>query len=553
MATAIVLFPGGMAVRLDGFAQAANPSGTAQIALKQAATNQPLLDQITAEQETSKPAAPNEPTTVDELRTAFGVSQLHSDYVVVVDVSGSMSQEGSPPPWPVVRAAYDALIDAIPEGDQLTLITFDSIPQIQTPVVLGADRSSLKTKLPQVADGNGTNIGAALNAAVSALDQPNAADTQTLIFITDGSHNGKGPFEVPGNAAWLELQSRAQNLESRRPIAVRALGIGNSGKAGAELVNSVFSKPEIVVLEGPKVRDYLTAEVENAKLRLLGKQIQRETTDGLVRFSVKPKGQLESSLTVTAEVSSNLQHLGVDVDLAGVTATDASGKPVRVQIVGGSRTIHIEPGRTTEIELEVKPAVGATAFFEMPPPKTEELDITLKLDGAAHVTPQTLLKEKFGTDTVLKVAPLDPFTLSRTVGKTYSRFFLEIALAVLTLLAALKATYWAFKKPPLRGALFIKDFDEEARVFKLKGTKMILDGAKLGYPGGPTRMRLYTKRRKWKSVYITVLEGTLEKRNGRKWEASESGDQLMGQYRMNSEAGPKFSWKPNAKLDRTET
>jgi von Willebrand factor type A domain len=521
-----VLFPGAGAGRLDGFAQAANPSGS---------------------------GTTQEPTTVDELRTAFGVSQLHSDYVVVVDVSGSMSEEGNPPPWPVVRAAYDALIDAIPDGDQLTLITFDSIPQIQTPVTLGSDRTSLKTKLPQVANGNGTNIGAALNAAVSALDQPNAADTQTLIFITDGSHNGKGPFEVPGNAAWLELQGRAQNLESRRPIAVRALGIGNSGKAGAELVNSVFSKPEIVVLEGPKVRDYLTAEVENAKLRLLGKQIQRETTDGLVRFSVKPKGKLESALTVTAEVSSNLAHLGVDVDLAGVTATDATGKPVRVQIVGGSRTVHVAPGTTEEIKIEVKPAVGASAFFEMPPPKTEELDITLKLDGAAQVTPQTLLKEKFGTNTAVKVTNPDLFTLSRTVGKSYRRFFLEIALAVLAVLAALRAAYWAFKKPSLRGALFVKNFDEEPTVFKLKGTKMILDGAKLGHPGGPTRMRLYTKRRKWKSVYVTVLEGTLEKRNGRKWEASESGDQLMGQYRMNQETGPKFSWKPNAKLDRTET
>jgi von Willebrand factor type A domain len=522
MATAIVLLPGGVAARLDGFAQAANPSGT-------------------------------EPTTLQELRDSFGVSQLHSDYVVVVDVSGSMSEEGNPPPWPTVKAAYDALIDAIPEGDQLTLITFDSLPQTQIPVVLGADRGPLKTKLPDVANGNGTNIGAALNAAVSALDQPNAADTQTLIFITDGAHNGKGPFEQPGNAAWLELKNRAQNLETRRPIAVRALGIGDGGKAGAELVSSVFEKPEIVVLEGPKIRDYLTAEVENAKLRLLGKQIQREATDGLVRFSVKPKGALESALTVTAEVSSNLEHLGVDVDLAGVAATDASGKAVRVQIVGGSRIIHVAPGKIEKVKLEVKPAVGATAFFEMPPPKSEELDITLKLDGSAQVTPKTLLVEKFGIKTSVKVTNPDTFTLSRTVGKTYRRFFFELALAILALAAALRAAYWSFKTPPLRGALFVKSFDEEPSVFKLKGTKMILDGTKLGHPGGPTRMRLYTKRRKWKSVYVTVLEGTLEKRNGRKWEASESGDQLMGQYRMNQETGPKFSWKPNAKLDRTET
>jgi hypothetical protein len=70
----LVLIPGVEAGRFDGFAQAANPSGS---------------------------RTTQEPTTVDELRSAFGVSQLHRDYVVVVDVSGSMSEEGNPPPWPV--------------------------------------------------------------------------------------------------------------------------------------------------------------------------------------------------------------------------------------------------------------------------------------------------------------------------------------------------------------------------------------------------------------------------------------------------------------------
>ena len=69
------------------------------------------------------------PSSIDELFALFGVDTVPADFVVVVDTSGSMSQ-GENPPYPAVLGAYQSLVDSIPEGDNLSVLTFDSSPNL---------------------------------------------------------------------------------------------------------------------------------------------------------------------------------------------------------------------------------------------------------------------------------------------------------------------------------------------------------------------------------------------------------------------------------------
>ena len=58
-------------------------------------------------------AAPaGEPTTIDQLQQIYEPKLPPSDFVVVIDTSGSMKQPPEDPRYPRVQAAFGQLVDA---------------------------------------------------------------------------------------------------------------------------------------------------------------------------------------------------------------------------------------------------------------------------------------------------------------------------------------------------------------------------------------------------------------------------------------------------------
>lgn len=483
--------------------------------------------------------------TIAELEQAFNVADLHSEFVVVIDVSGSMSS-GVNPPFPSVQWAYATLVNAIPDGDRLTLITFDSLagPVFDGPLT-ASNRSEAMGKLPSVATGEHTDIGAALRSAIDRLDRPDAASLQTVIFITDGVHEAPvgSPYFDVGNSEWLNLQVRAQDLEARRSIEVRALGIGGAGRQGAELVAQVFSSPEVADLAPEQLPDYLTNEVAKSRRQLLRAAVQSEVDRGKVKAQVSVGADLTSSLTATVTLTSALAHLGVDVDLRDIAATLPDGTAVRSEVQGGSRVVHLAPGGSASIEVLLKPDVVSAPFFELPPPKREELDIQFEVKGAATATPTALLGE-LGVSTSIPMIQPDEFTIGRDTGKTYGEFLRQIVV-LLFLLLLLFAFWWKFLRlPPLPGALVLDGRDP----IKLKGKRMKVSASSLGVGAGSAELALSTRRRHPADVYVQVLTEPFEKGSGRKWEPFKNGSSLGAvQYRLNQDMGPRFRWSPNDK------
>lgn len=487
-----------------------------------------------------------EPSTISELDAAFDVGNVHSDFVVVIDTSSSMT-DGPDPLYPRVRQAYAGLVDAIPDGDWLSLITFDTVPTVSVDGPLtSANREAAKT-LPD-AIGQATDIGAALNAAVERLDRPGSAQIQTVIFVTDGRHEppNDSAFAQVGSPAWAAAQSRANGLEQRRTILVRALGLTDKGNEGAELASKIFSKTEVVQLSGQQLSDYLTAEVGKARRRVLSKLIQDEVDDNGIDAKVTPTGKLADQVKATVELRSRLAHLGADVNLKRVVARDGRGKEIRSSIIDGSRTIHLAPEGTARFQILLKPSVEEAPLFSWPPPKREEVDVQLDFEQSAHITPTRLLEQELGVKTEVTVKKADVFTVGRTVGKTWARLFTELAVLLVGLILASWIWWRWIRRPGLAGELIL--VGAAADVFPplhLRGKKMKVESSDLGQPGS-TVLWLYTKRGKRNLVFVERLgiDGAIERKSSRKWVAVESGSALgLIEYRLDGDGGSRFRWR----------
>jgi Mg-chelatase subunit ChlD len=492
-------------------------------------------------------AAPSEPQTLQELEAAFAIGTVHADFVVVIDTSGSMG-EGADPLYPKVRAAFGSLVDALPTGDRLSVVTFDSVPVVSFDGPITAANRGQAKQLPSRL-GSHTDIGAALSSAVDRLDRADAAQVQTVIFITDGRPDPPvgSAFAAVGNAAWAAAKVRASGLESRRTVLVRALGLTDDGRVGAGLAAQVFSQPEVLRLPADQLREYLTGEVAKTRLRLLAKAVGDEISAGVVTAKVTKAGRLGQKLNADVVLSSSLAHLGVDIDLKSVVAKDAAGRVVRSAIVGGSRVVHLGPGANDSFQLQLKPDVKGSDFFEWPPPRREEIDVKLTFDAATSATPKQVLAQQLGVKTPVAVTSNDAFTIGRTVGKTWARLFLQLAL-LLAAAAVVLYVWWRWiKRPPLVGELVLVGpaADTQPPV-RLRGKAMKVDATDFGRGAARTKVRLYPKRAKRNKVFAERLglEGGFERRSGHRWVPAQTGSELgLGQYRIDQDGGPTFRWR----------
>jgi hypothetical protein len=251
-------------------------------------------------------------------------------------------------------------------------------------------------------------------------------------------------------------------------------------------------------------------------------------------------------------LTSTLPHLGVDVDLNKVAAVDFDGKPLRVDIVDGSRTVHLPPNGRATFEARLRPAVKAGNVFALPPATREEIDVSLKLDGTAQATPTRLIKD-LGVDPVVKIDAPDQFTVGRTVGRTWPQFIFELLL-LMVLLGILGWIWRSFlQTPPLVGELVLTNAPRDAPpAVRLKGKRMKVAAKDFG-AGGPTVVVLSTKRGRRRRMFATMTspEGSSFERMGRserEWMPIESGSEIVpeGRYRIDGLGGAKFRWRKGA-------
>jgi Ca-activated chloride channel family protein len=130
------------------------------------------------------------------------VNQQGVDIMIAVDVSSSMLAQDVKPSRmeSAKREIYDFI--KVVQGDRIGLVAFAGAAFVQCPLTL--DYAALQMFLselgPELIPVAGTDIGAAIDSAVSSFDEKSNTD-RVILLITDGEDNeGKG-FKAAENAA----------------------------------------------------------------------------------------------------------------------------------------------------------------------------------------------------------------------------------------------------------------------------------------------------------------------------------------------------------------
>lgn len=485
--------------------------------------------------------APELPTSIEDLFEVFGVADVPGDFVVVVDTSGSMSA-GTNPPYPRVREAFSAFVDAVPEGDNLAVVTFDTDPRVSFDQVLTADnRDEAKAALPAEADGDKTDIGAALEATIRRLDRPDSAQNQTVIFLTDGAHEPPRGSTYPGASGpeWDALRTQADGIGSVHDLLVLGVALGERGGSGIELVRQVFGSPEINAMPADQLPDFFRESVRRSQVARLRTLVDEETARG-VRVGSSEVTALAGTIETEVEVTSDLQHLPVDVTIASVSATDDDGAAVRARVISPERRT-LGPGETAVVTVRLEPPV-ADAGFRVPE-VMEAARYEVALDATYQTLPADLLSRVTATPTTGAVTGIHAVEASRTYGYSVNDILAILAGAAV----ALMILAWLYRRflwlPDLVGVFVLDGQPEqsaERREIRLKGKRQMITGKQVPGAGG-AKIEVFTRRGKPKRVYARVEAPPFAAIDGkRERTVSDEVEIFVNHYRL---GGGRFQYR----------
>ncbi len=498
---------------------------------------------------TAAAATEHEPQTLDELFDLFDVGDFPADFVIVIDTSGSMSQ-GDNPLYPAVVDSFGVLVDSIPAGDFVSVVTFDSDPNIVFQGTLQLDsRTAARSATPEIADGTHTDIGSAIDATLRRLERADSSDVQTVVFITDGLHDppdGSGYSEKTGES-WENLRDRATRVEQTHDLTV--LGIGLVEGTDIELLRSVFSNPEIISLPPGQLSDFFEDAVRQSRLARLRFRVDNELDRGGVRLRSTTAADLTSAIETTVTLTSEFNKLPIAVEIDGVVARGSDGTPVSIRLIGES-TVSIPPTGSVEIPVLLQPEIQSPHFTI--PPTTEAEEFTIEIDAHYTVEPRLLLGRVTAHPLGAKVTGAGFVETRRTFGWTVTQAAIVAGAGLLTLLILI----WLYRRfmrlPSLVGVFELEEagLDQDSRVIKLRRKRMVLDGTNIPLAGN-ARLRLFTKRgypgHVWASVEQPPFYEVASKFRER--QIHDSAEIRFGRYRLGN-ARMKYLTKPSSRTKR---
>ncbi len=152
---------------------------------------------------------------------------IPTDVALAIDLSGSMNNDGNDPPEPITTAlkAASSFAGSLKENDQISLITFDSLSELVSPLTVA--RSSVVTdilglEIKPTEETGFTNTSAALLSAQAELnsERHNADARRVLVLLTDGLPTASGNQDIV-----IETETTAKLLDDSG-IEVYAIGLG---------------------------------------------------------------------------------------------------------------------------------------------------------------------------------------------------------------------------------------------------------------------------------------------------------------------------------------
>lgn len=321
------------------------------------------------------PARAGSAPSRSEIYSELGIDQAPADYVVLVDVSGSMLDKGR---YSSVRSALLPFLKGLSPRDYVALFTFGDKAET---VYLGhpSDPKGIIAKLPAQAGPSGvrTDIGTALDRGLTELERPGAAEVGSVVMFTDGKHEPpKGSrYATSEGPAWDALRDRAENLAEPHELAAYSLPLATEESGTAQLARVV---PDTTELRPDSVQDlaeYLGRAAERARARKAGRLIAQDAGKG-VTATLSPTGALDvgdggaaATLTLTATTER------VPLTVTGLRAT-LDGQPLTV--TGLPDRVSLKPGTAQRFEVQLR---GEPDAGLLPVRRTWEAEAGLTVHG----------------------------------------------------------------------------------------------------------------------------------------------------------------------------
>ncbi|MFI2424342.1 VWA domain-containing protein [Streptomyces sp. NPDC018955] len=310
-----------------------------------------------------------------EIYSELGLDRVPADYVVLVDVSGSMLGEGR---YSSVRSALLPFLKGLSPRDYVALFTFGDKAET---VYLGhpSDPEGIVGKLPDRAGPSDvrTDIGAALDRGLTELERPDAAGIGSVVMFTDGKHDPPKDSTYPTSdgPAWNALRDRAEELADGHELAAYSLPLATDESGTAQLSGVVPDTTELRPDSVQNLTEYLGRAAERARARKAARLIAPDAGKG-VTATLSPTGTLDlddggaaATLTLTATTER------VPLTVTGLGAT-ADGQPLTV--TGLPDRVSLEPGAARRFDVQVR---GEPDAGPLPVRRTWEAEVGLTVHG----------------------------------------------------------------------------------------------------------------------------------------------------------------------------
>ncbi|GGS54763.1 vWA domain-containing protein [Actinokineospora fastidiosa] len=407
------------------------------------------------------PALADEPAQVgiDEIYHEVGVADTPTDYVVLVDTSRSMAEDGR---YSGVRSGLRGFFAGLDAADRVTLITFAEVPTI---VYTGPRPGpAVIARMPATPEGNATDIGAALDRALAVLEGGDTGAHGAVVLLTDGEHAPLAGSRFASSTAWPALAERGRALGER--VSGYAIPLAG-GENGAELLTGTVPGTVTLALANPsEVVDLLDRLDERVRRTELGRLVAGDVNGTVAAtWSAFPDGgDLASSVRVTLTLRTTTSVLplwvsGLRGELVGVGGT----------VTGLPEEILLPPGEAQHIDVVVRSTEAAGLRLGE---RTTEVPTRLRLAGVVSSPWTTAIESELDIDFALR--DLDSTAAWPSVWTTGLSWTWIVFIGVLLLGVLITGLVtWELRNPQLRGHLLAQSADGGAQRIALEGSRRV--------------------------------------------------------------------------------
>ncbi len=423
----------------------------------------------------SAPAASAAPRQVSlaQVFATLSITAQPSDYIVIVDTSASMVDQGR---YQLVKSGLSRMAKALRPDDRVAVITFDTGPTVRRPLSsVGSKPDAIASSLPGTPNGQGTDIGSALNAALNLMQGTSLRSRVAVLLFTDGKIDTPptSPYATASSPGWAGLHERAATLQKTHDIAPLAIAL--TSNTDAAVLKQVFAN--VTDVPATNLGNYLaqvsTTVMKASATRRIQPAISEPVTASLSGLTSAPSPE---PVAVTISIHNADPLVPVQVTGLGLAADPAralvvSDAPASVDVAAGATTtVKVKVKATDTLQPGTKTTYRVTGSVTSPWQNVIVHDLGLTWNPTLATT-KVSFTEPAATASSAPAAPVAAASGAPRWDMPLVGAIGLVVAGIIALLLAIRAV-WRSTRPPLIGTVSILRDGEVIEESLLRGRKM---------------------------------------------------------------------------------